>query len=385
MRTISFIIFYSIVLTIYFLVNYYIFSRGWQALPSGSKARNIYLVVFLFLSLSYVAGRILERFWLGPPTNFLIWTGSFWLGAMIYFILILVIIDVVRLANIFLPVIPSSLLNNIEHTRLVLFGIVTSVVFIIIIVAHINTWFIKINSVDISLNGENSEMDSVNILLVSDIHLGSLTPKNRISRMVGKINSLEPDIILLGGDILDEDLGPVIHRDLGSAIKDLSAPLGVYGVTGNHEYIGGVDRAVEYLTSHGIHIIRDSVVKINNSFYLAGREDLNIDRFSGRTRKSAEELLKLAGEDLPVILLDHQPFNLDQAAAAGACLQLSGHTHHGQLWPVNFITRAVYDISRGYGEVDGMKVYVSNGIGTWGPPMRLGSRPEIVFLKIHFN
>ncbi len=385
MRTINFIIFYTVVLTVYLLVNYYIFSRGWQSLSSGSKGRTIYLVLFLFLSLSYIAGRILERFWLGPPTNFLVWSGSFWLGAMLYFTLILVIIDIMRLANMALPVIPSAWLINAENTRMVLFKTITPAVFIIIMVAHINTWFTKINHIDITIDGRNSQMNSVSLVLVSDIHLGSLTPKNRISRIVGEINSLEPDIIVLAGDILDEDLGPVLHRDLGSAIKNLYAPLGVYGITGNHEYIGGVDKATEYLTSHGIKLIRDSVVKINNSFYLAGREDVSINMFSDKTRKSAKELLKNTGDDLPVILLDHQPFNLEKAAAAGADLQLSGHTHHGQVWPINFITRAVYDISRGYGEVDGMQVYVSNGIGTWGPPMRLGSRPEIVNLKIHFK
>lgn len=385
MRTISFIIFYSIVLAIYFLINYYIFIRGWQALPSASKVRAIYLAAFLFLSLSFVAGRILERFWLGPPANFLVWTGSFWLGAMLYFVLILLLIDITRLLNLAVPVFPSAWLDNIEHTRLVLFKTVTSVVIVIVVIAHLNTWFTKVNRIEIPLEGQNSKMSSVNIALVSDIHLGSLTPNNRVGKLVKKINSLSPDIILVAGDMLDEDVGPVIHRDLGSSIKNLSAPLGVYGITGNHEYIGGISKAVQYLTSHGINLIRDSVIKINDSFYLAGREDLNIERFSGKKRISVEELLKDTGDDLPVILLDHQPFNLEKSAAAGADLQLSGHTHHGQIWPLNFITRAVYSISRGFGEVDGMKVYVSNGVGTWGPPMRLGSRPEIVLITIRLH
>lgn len=385
MRTISFIIFYSIVLSVYFLVNYYIFIRGWHSLPAGSKVRNLYLGIFLFLSFSYIAGRILEGIWLGPPVNFLIWTGSFWLGAMLYFFLLLIIIDIVRLLNIVVPVIPAAWLGDIVKTRMILFVSTVATVSFIIIIAHLNTWFPKINRVEIDLDGKNSEMSFVSMVLVSDIHLGSLTPKNRIQKMVNRINSLEPDVIVLAGDILDEDVGPVIHRDLGSAIKNLSAPLGVYGVTGNHEYIGGIKEAADYLTSHGIFLIRDSVIKINNSFYLAGREDLNIDRFSGKTRMSVKKLLEQAGDDLPVILLDHQPFNLEKAAGAGVDLQLSGHTHHGQLWPFNFITRAVYSISRGYGEVDGMKVYVSNGIGTWGPPLRLGNRPEIVLIKISFN
>ena len=99
---------------------------------------------------------------------------------------------------------------------------------------------------------------------------------------------------------------------------------------------------------------------------------------------SAEELLKDT-DALPVILLDHQPLNLEEPAAAGAGLQLSGHTHNGQLWPFNFITSAIYTISSGYGEINGMKVYVSSGVGTWGPPMRLGSRPEIVMINISFQ
>jgi uncharacterized protein len=382
MRTLSYIIFFGTVFIIAFLVNYYIFIRGWQALPAGSRGRSMFTVVFFFLALSYLAGRIIENYWIGQPATFLIWVGSFWLAAMLYFFMILALIDLVRLANLALPVIPASWLNDIGKTRLVLFRGSITIVSLVIIFGHINTWYPVINRLQADLDGKNSEMNSVSLLLVSDIHLGTLTSKNRIRKMVDRINALEPDIILLAGDILDEDVGPVIHRDLGSAIKDLRAPLGVFGITGNHEYIGGVDEATDYLSSHGIHLIRDSVVKINNSFYLAGREDLAISQFTDRERKTVEELLEMAGDDLPVILLDHQPFNLDRSAAAGADFQLSGHTHHGQLWPFNFITRAIYSISRGFGEIDGMKVYVSNGVGTWGPPVRIGSRPEIVLIQV---
>jgi uncharacterized protein len=221
--------------------------------------------------------------------------------------------------------------------------------------------------------------------LVSDIHLGTLTPKKHIQKRIDLINNLNPDIILLAGDILDEDLTPVIHLDLGSALKQLNAPLGVFGITGNHEYIGGVEPAAEYLTNHGITLLRDSVVKINNSFYLAGREDRDINRFSGDTRLPVDELLKDNPKDLPIILMDHQPFDLGKSAAAGVSLQVSGHTHHGQIWPINYMTRAIYEISRGYGVVDGMHVYVSSGLGTWGPPVRIGTRPEIVLIQVQFH
>jgi uncharacterized protein len=381
----SYIIFFGTVFLVTFLVNYYIFIRGWQALPAGSRSRIIFIVVFFFLALAYLAGRIIENYQVGQPASFLIWTGSFWLSAMLYFVMILVLIDLVRLVHLVIPVIPASLLKNIGQTKVVLFAGSTILVSLIILSGHINTWYPVINRLEITLKGRNSHMDSFTMAMVSDIHLGTLTSKHRIRKMVARINSLEPDIIVLAGDILDEDVGPVIHKDLGSAIKDLHAPLGVFGVTGNHEYIGGIDEATDYLTSHGIYLIRDSVIKINNSFYLAGREDLAISQFTDNHRIPVEDLMKMVGDDLPVIMLDHQPFNLERSAAAGVDLQLSGHTHHGQLWPFNFITRAIYTISRGYGEIDGMQVYVSNGIGTWGPPVRTGSRPEIVLIRVNIN
>ncbi len=385
MRPLSIIVFYSVVIFVYLLVNYYIFIRGWQALPSGSKGRSVYLFAFLFISLAFIAGRIVENFWLGQPASFLIWTGSFWLGAMLYILLILVMIDLVRVLNLAVPVIPATWLSNSLHTKKVLFFSTLAIVVLIVAAAHVNTWYPRINRLEVNLDKRNSQMDSVSMVLISDIHLGTLTPKHRIRKMVEKVNSLEADMILLAGDILDEDVGPVIKMDLGSSIKDLSAPLGVYGVTGNHEYIGGVDTAAEYITSHGIYLIRDTVININNSFYLAGREDLVINRFTDMTRKNLEDLLAGIEDDLPVIMLDHQPFDLKKSAAAGVHFQMSGHTHHGQLWPLNFITRMVYKVSRGLEEIDGMKVYVSNGIGTWGPPMRLGNRPEIVFINVSFS
>jgi uncharacterized protein len=385
MRTISFIIFYSIVFTIYFSVNYYIFSRGWQSIPSESRARIFYLVAFIILAASFIIGRTMEKYMPGLLSNALVWTGSFWLAAMMYFFLIVVFIDIIRLADYVIPflgkIIPQ---DNMATFKFTAFKTIVLIVSLLIFFGHLNTLFPKITKLDISIPSRSSEMKELNLVLVSDIHLGTLTPKKHIQKRINLINSLRPDIILLAGDILDEDLTPVIRLDLGNALKELRAPMGVYGITGNHEYIGGVEPAVNYLENHGITILRDSVIKINNSFYLAGREDRDINRFSGDTRLPVEELIKDTPRDLPIILMDHQPYELGKSAAAGASLQVSGHTHHGQIWPLNYITRAVYEISRGYGNVNGMHVYVSNGLGTWGPPVRIGTRPEIVSMKVRF-
>ena len=132
-------------------------------------------------------------------------------------------------------------------------------------------------------------------------------------------------------------------------------------------------------------MIRDSVIKIEDLFYVAGREDRSINNFSDYKRKSLKEVLSPVKEDLPVILMDHQPFELKLAAEAGVDLQLSGHTHHGQLFPLNYITAMIYEVSWGYKLINNTHFYVSSGAGGWGPPVRTGSVPEVIILKIAFN
>jgi predicted MPP superfamily phosphohydrolase len=198
-------------------------------------------------------------------------------------------------------------------------------------------------------------------------------------------NSLNPDIILLPGDIFDEDIGPIIKNKLGDDLQKLNAKYGVYAVTGNHEYIGGVESAVDYMEKHGINVLRDEAVLIDSGFYLVGREDRSIGQFANQKRIELSEITKNINKNFPAILLDHQPFQLNLTRENGIDLQLSGHTHHGQLWPLNYITSMIYEISWGYEKIDETHYYVSSGFAGWGPPVRTGSRTEIVNLKIAFE
>lgn len=380
----AFFIFFSIVIVIYSLVNYYIFTRGLQALPAGSALRAWYIPVFWTLAATYIAGRFLERIWLGPLSDALVWTGSFWLGAMLYFFLLVVLIDIFRVVNHFIPIIPAFARENFANFKLWLLGGSVLLVALIVVAGYINALNPRIRTVEISIPKQANGLESLNAVVMSDIHLGTIIGNGRLERIVNKVNGLNPDIILLPGDILDEDLEPVIRQNAGATLEQLSAPMGVFGVMGNHEYIGGAEPAYRYLTEHGIKMLRDSVVKVNDSFFLVGREDFQKGRFAGKERLSIEELMEGVDKNLPVIVLDHQPYHPEMAAAAGADLMLSGHTHNGQLWPLNFITDGMFVIGYGLGQVDGMQMYVSNGVGTWGPPLRIGNRPEIVNLKIRF-
>jgi predicted MPP superfamily phosphohydrolase len=384
MRKRTFIIFFSIVLSIYGLINFYIYSSGLRVLQQFPELKFLYIIIYLFLALSFIAGRFLERVFLNKFTSFLVWIGSLWLGAMVYFFFFVLLIDFIRLINLIIPFISIITFTNHPDFSINLGYTVITVVGIIILFGYINSVHPRIKNIELTIHKKSPIFKSITIAAASDIHLGTIISKSRLQRIVNKINGLNADIVLFPGDIVDEDIGPVIRHNLGEILKNINARIGVFGITGNHEYIGGVEKACKYLEEHRIFMLRDSYVKINNAIYIAGREDRSIKGFTGKLRKPLDEILDGVDKNLPIIMMDHQPIKLNEAVENNIDLQLSGHTHHGQLWPFNFITKKVYELSYGYLKKENTNFYVSCGAGTWGPPVRTGTRPEIINLRLTF-
>jgi predicted MPP superfamily phosphohydrolase len=385
MKLSSFVIFFSVFITLYSLINYYIFRRGLQAIPVGSGIRIYYIIFFIFVAASFILGRVIERYHISLLSDIIVWIGSFWLAAILYFFLIIVLLDLSRVLNHFFSIYPTFLTLDYEKTKYITLICSISLVSIILLAGHINAYIPRINEIEFDIDKQTTSRKELTAVLLTDIHLGTMFSRSRLEKVIAQINSLNPDIVILGGDIVDEDLKPVIRQDLGSPFREIKAPLGIIAITGNHEYIGGAEQAVEYLEKYGIHFLRDSVICLDNEIYFVGREDRSKNSFSGKKRKTLSELM--TGVDLakPIILLDHQPIGLNEGNEAGADVQLSGHTHDGQLMPISLITRAIYDDDMGYLLKGKEHIYVSQGLGTWGPPMRLGNRPEIVKIKFKFK
>jgi len=250
---------------------------------------------------------------------------------------------------------------------------------------YINARSINVIDYKIYIHKKAGNLKSLNIVMASDIHLGTVLGKSFMEKIADKINSLNPEIVLFAGDIIDEDIAPVLKDNMGTAIEKIKSKYGTYAITGNHEYIGGVEAACDYLSRHGINVLRDSIAEIDNSFYIIGREDLSINRFSHKHRKELKTLIDSIDSSKPLILMDHQPFKLNEAFENKIDLQLSGHTHNGQLWPLNYLISKIYELGWGY-RVNGIThYYVSCGVGGWGPPIRTGSVPEIVNIKLIFD
>ncbi len=382
MRTLIIILVVSLLFLIYGLINFYVFIRGWQSIPPGSTLRSAYAIALWVAALSLIVGRVLEEIWTSPLSDLLVWMGSFWIGALVYFLLAVLCLDLLRALNHFYAIFPASVTANYTQAKYVTSAGIIGLVTLILIAGHINSLLPRVVTLELRVDKKVEGMKSVNIVAASDIHLGTIMGRNRFEGIVSRINSLNPDVILLPGDIVDEDLGPVIKQNLGESLKNLRARFGVFAATGNHEYIGGVEEACKYLTEHNVVMLRDQAVKVNNSFFLVGREDRSANRSSDRRRKPLEEIMMHVDREYPVVLMDHQPFQLGEAVDNGIDLQLSGHTHHGQLWPVNFVIRVIYEVGWGYARKGATHFFISNGVGTWGPPVRVGNRPEILNIRL---
>jgi predicted MPP superfamily phosphohydrolase len=379
----SFILVLVIILSIYLLVNAYVFTRGWQALE-GMRHRWIYATVMLLLVFSFVGVQFLKRSFDSPVIDFFWLLGSLWLAALLYLFFSVVLIDLVRVILRGFGEKPVWLYAHYGMVKFVLFCSLTVGTVALLSVGYYNATRPKVNTVNIEINKQATGRSNLNIVMASDLHLGCINGRSALQRWVNTINDLHPDIVLLPGDVFDDNPAAVMRKQLGDILADIKAPLGVYFASGNHEGYGNLPQAVGYLKAHHVQVLLDEAVLVDSSFYLVGRLDRSVERDSVR-RKSLQELMETVPDtEKPVFLLDHQPVKLEEAVNAGIDLQVSGHTHRGQLWPLSLLTKRIYELEWGYLRKGDTHFYVSQGVGTWGPPVRLGTRSEIVQLKVRF-
>lgn len=239
----------------------------------------------------------------------------------------------------------------------------------------------KVVRYEVPVSGVTSSIAALKIAVFADLHAGALVDDAFVRRRVAEVNALEPDLVLIPGDILDQ---PADRLDwLVDALSGLRATHGVYATTGNHEYYVDADASVALLERAGIQVLRDEHVDVPIGLVIAGTEDPTAERF-GRPRHAAEAILQGAVPSKPVLFLAHTPAraDVDAAIAAGADLVLSGHTHGGQIWPFSYLTRLAFEYHHGLYAVGTGHQLTTCGIGFWGPPMRLGAPPEIVLVSL---
>lgn len=369
---------------IYSLVTYYVSLRGWQGLRLRTSRWGslCYQLLLGLLTIAYPLARGGESFFPSPFIEHLTLIGALWLGTLYYLFLFTLFIDLIRFINKKAHFLPTTLMKCPKL-------IVTVVCCFTLLLITYGTWNAHHPITvyyDITIPKSSGSLETLQVVMVSDIHLGTIINNQRLTRLVNRINQLEPDIILLGGDIIDDKIGILADESVSANFSRLYSKFGTYAILGNHEYFAQQpERIIQYLEQSNVHVLRDQYSLINNNFYLVGRDDLSKQRYMGTNRQDLADIMTGIDHTLPILLLDHQPHNLQDGVQQGVDLQLSGHTHLGQLFPNSLLTRKIYELDWGYLRKESMQVIVSCGIGTWGPPIRIGNHPEILSITIHFE
>jgi uncharacterized protein len=363
-----FAVFLVIFQSILLLSHWFIFSTWttFRATPDPPGISGLQ-IVFALLSFSFVAASLLAFRITNPAVRGFYRLAAVWLGALNFMFMAACVCWVLYFATVLLPV-------NLDWPLWA--GAIFAAAAVAAICSLINARRIRVRRVKIELRNLPNLWRGRVAALVSDVHLGHVNGAGFLRRIVTRLQGLKPDIVFFTGDLYD---GTAINSaEAASPWKDLAPPLGAYFVTGNHEEFRDPSYYLEAVRSSGMRVLQNEKLVIDD-LQLIGVPDhasLNSDRF-----RSIFEDLQI-DRSRPSILLSHVPRALNIPEQAGISLQLSGHTHGGQFFPFTWFTRRIFGpYTYGLRRFGEMLVYTTTGAGTWGPPMRLGTQPEIVLLE----
>jgi len=350
----QYIAFYSVFFAVLWGMHLYVGLRLGRLL--GCQNTWVLVGVCTLVALTFPAFSLLEKF---NPTTFsmiLYGAASIWLGMMF---LLLSILLVYEAARFFIPLQPQTAAF-----------VITGIAVALSVYGIINALFLTVRAVDIPMPGLEKPLK---IVQLSDIHVGTIHNSGFLTRIVEKTNALTPDLVLITGDLFD-GIGPVNSHTV-EPLANLKAK--TYFVIGNHERYDDMEKIQSILPAAGVEILRNRIADFR------GVQIVGVDAAMRDGEKGNQVVGTLQVDRArPSILMFHVPVGIDDAVKAGIKLQLSGHTHNGQLFPFTLFAKMLYPQVQGLYTINGMRLYVSPGTGTWGPPMRIGSSNEITVINL---
>lgn len=362
------------ILAAYFLPIFYVHYRL-KKLFIGDTQRKAFTFFYILLIAAFPVMELLSHAIGLASTKYLLIISYDSLPFFLYFFLLLVFFDILLALNRLLKIVANETINS-RKFRWAAFGIIFFLAAAIVIAGSINYDKIQVNEYRIEIQKKSSALNRLRIVLAADLHLGNMTHKQFMKDFADKINSLNPDIVLFPGDLLEGNRDDADKTEFERQFRQIKAKFGVYASPGNHEF-HGVESNSDFFSKAHIHMLDDSLVVIDKSFSLAGRKFVRREK-----RKSLFELLRGAPENLPLILLDHLPAKLELVSRSPVDIQLSGHTHHGQLFPFQFITELRYPLSWGYKKIGHTHFFVTCGVQGWGPGVRTAGVSEIMLINV---
>lgn len=399
---------------VYILINIYIYRRtiGWMAvgirgLRQGA-GRVISIAVYAFFAASSLIAFVMPQ---SEARRILKEIGNYWLGVLLYMIFVIVIADAVRLFLLHVVHIDREKLCAPRVHRIVGRFCAAAIV-LVSVLGVVNAGIVRITPYEVTVDkdfaaaqgteaAEAADACDLKIVLVSDLHLGYNIGLRQMEKMVEKINTEHADLVVIAGDIFDNEWEAVQEpARMAALLRGIRSKYGVFACCGNHDieepilagftFRQSAEKASSpemdaFLEEAGIRLLRDEGVLINGSFYLYGRADARRPGAGIALRKTPWEITADMDKSRPIIVLDHQPRELAELAAAGVDLDLCGHTHDGQIFPGNLVIRPFWENFYGYLQKDSMHNIVTSGVGLFGPNMRVGTKAEICPITVHFT
>jgi predicted MPP superfamily phosphohydrolase len=363
--------FLVVVLLVWTLMHLFVLTRLWSLPLFAVPGRRGWLAaVFVLLWISFPLAQILARVTMvGRAAAPLEVLSACWLGTLFLLFIWLLAADILTGFGWLLPGLVSRF-RGVAAAVAIGFAVVG-------LVQGLRPPAVR--SHDVTIKGLRAEHEGLVVVQITDLHLGELLGERWLEGRVAQIDALRPDVIVMTGDLLNE---VSLVEPLVPTLRGLRAPLGVYAVTGNHEFYAGLNASVRLFEEAGFHVLRNTSVELAPGLVMAGVDDLTAGRQFNVPGRAIERTL--AGRPAgATILLSHTPWNGEQAAGEGVGLMLSGHTHGGQIWPFIYFTRLVYPHVVGRYTIGDMTWLVSRGTGFWGPPMRLFRTAEILKITLH--
>jgi predicted MPP superfamily phosphohydrolase len=374
------IVFLLAIFSVYGLLHFYIYYKIKTALALGAVAIILLICFMAIMVLSPVAVRISERYGFEAFARHLSYIGYTWMGLAFLFFSCSLLVDIYRLlvytGGLAFKLSPSSLLPS---PRLA-FVIPALMSVAIVFYGYFEAISIRTERVTIQSPKIPEQIGRITIAQISDVHLGLIVRHGRLKRILSEVARAKPDIVVSTGDLVDGQIDNL--RGLAELLRGVNTTYGKFAVTGNHEFYAGLDQALNFIKNAGFTILRGEVSDVAGIINIAGIDDPTGKRFGPSRGISEKSLLSKIDHDRFTILLKHQPV-VDDSAGGFFDLQLSGHTHGGQIFPFTFLVGPFYPADSGLTRLEhGSYLYVSRGSGTWGPPIRFLSPPEVTIIEL---
>lgn len=379
----------------------YVYSMRWAGDVLGffkrMPGRILYGIFFWFIAVSMILAYFSPA---GPLKDFWMVLRNSWLGFAAYAVQIWILLRIIQWVLIRAKRITKE--DTRRRSYRVAFGLI-----LVLSAAAINLYGIiharqtEREYYQVSIEKDGGNLENLRIAMVADLHLGYNIGYSEIEKMVGIINEENVDIVLVCGDIFDNDFDAISNpQGIRDLFQSIESKYGVYACYGNHDVaestLGGFtleDESIPktsdiymdmFLEEAGVQLLEDESILIDDSFYLVGRRDYSSEKKAKQTRLSPQDLVASLDHSKPIIVMDHQPKELQELADAGVDLDLCGHTHDGQIFPGNLLINLAWENACGYLQKGDMHNIVTSGLGLWGPNLRVGTNSEVCIIDVDF-